>query len=203
MAGPAPWPDRRDSWPTAPAGIASALEVIHRLLTLAPPALVAFVAWSPPLVGCLGLSSVVHAALSPALSTPVHAALVLVAACFSATPLEFLSYGAIVHGDPLQRALACAGALALGSDFHLGPPWCEVLTLAATLGLSPAMGAAPVPVRTAALAVLVVRSGTSPAFPASPGDDVCPTCHTARHRCICWRAAGARHAATVPNRRAS
>jgi len=171
MSAPAPSPNRHDSWPTAPAGAAAVLEVVHSLLTLAPPALAAFVAWGPPLVCCVGLSSMVHAALSPVLSTPAHAALVLLAACFSATPLTFLNYGAVIHGVPLQRILACASALALGSDFHVGRPWCETLTLVTTLGLCPAMGPAPPPLQTAAFAVLLIRAGASPAFPGGAADD--------------------------------
>ena len=154
-------------WPQAPTGVNRVLEYVHRALTCTPSALVLFAAWAPLLTGGVSIAILAQNLAGPVLQGPVHPALVLVAACMSATPLEFLCYGACVHGGLWQITVASTCAVALGSDFHVDRPVCRALTLGATWILSPGTYATMTPAMALGHCVLTARAVLSPAFPAA------------------------------------
>ena len=89
----------------------------------------------------------------------------LLAACVASTPLDVLCLGAAILGGPSQRCLACLCSVGLAAEFHVSRPFCELLTLAATISLSPATYS-DMSFASGGHAVLIVRTLIAPAFPA-------------------------------------
>ena len=154
-------------WPQAPATLGAVLDCVHSALSVLPPLLVRGPLHIPPLLGSLCLAQGVHVILGPLLQGPAHPALILAAACIGQPPLGFLCWGAVVHGGAAQRTAACLCMHAVASNVHFRQPFCEALTAAFTVALSPAgYSSLPPEVALASHAVLVARAIAAPAFPA-------------------------------------
>ena len=152
--------------PDVPPALIKALSVVHRLVSFLPGVVVAVLDWGPHMVGSSLLAELMHVGVGPLLPTATLPYMVLGAACLAATPLEFLTFGAAVHGAPLQRPLAGACAAALAAGFHLPRLQCEALTLTAALALSPGWyGTTASPWVAVAHVVLLFRAVATPAFP--------------------------------------